>query len=137
MAEGLLKKILTKKGSSGVEVHSCGIAAAPGFGPTASTIEVMKEEGINVSGYQSTVLTKELIDKADIILAMEQIHKMEVIRMTPDAKGKTYLLKEFVKNKTGQKGLSVSDPIGGPPDVYKKVLNTIKDAVEKLAEKIL
>ena len=130
MAEGLLKKILSGKKRSDIEVVSCGIAAMSGFGPTSNTIEAMKKEGIDVSGYKSTGLCKELIEKSDLILAMETIHKLEVIMLVPEAKNKTHLLKDFVGDKTDGGNLSIPDPIGGSSEVYGKVMFAIKEAVQ-------
>ena len=77
MAEGYLKKRLNERGKD-ILVVSAGTVAISGFKPTEEAIKVMKEVDINVSGYTSSPLTKESIDKADIILVMGPIHK-EVI----------------------------------------------------------
>ena len=127
MAEGLLKKIFSDKKRADIKVSSCGIATVSGFSPTGNTIQVMKKEGIDVSGHKAASLNKELIGKSDLILAMEKIHKDEVIRLAPGARDKTHLLKE---------NYSIQDPIGKPVEVYERVLSIIKEAVQKVAEKI-
>ena len=136
MAEASLKKQLFDKGRSDVEVHSCGIVAVSGFSPAVSTIRIMKDEGIDVSGYKSTALSKDLIDKSDLILVMESMHEREILKLVPDARTKVFLLKEFVKEAGDTEDFFIIDPIGQPLNVYEKVVTEIEKAIRKLMEKI-
>jgi protein-tyrosine-phosphatase len=133
MAEGLFRKRLKGLGKDGIKVMSAGIAAIDGYPPTDTAIEVMKEEGVELSGFRSKKVTAELIKKADIILAMQSLHKEEVIRLVPEAASKTYLLKEY--GSAGRTGdINVPDPIGRPLDDYRKCLETIKKETERIAK---
>jgi len=135
MAEGLLKKYLKDIGKSGVEVHSAGIRALDGLSPTRETIEVMKDQGIDVSGYRSKNLSDEMIENADLILTMEDIHKNDVIDRMPEAVVKTHLLKEFGKADIDvhPEGFDIPDPIGRPVKDYKSSVNMIKKEIERIA----
>lgn len=135
MAEGLLKKRLKDLGKSGVEVRSAGIRALDGLPPTRETIEVMKERDIDVSGYRSKNLTDDMIESADLILTMEDIHKNDVIDRVPDAAAKTHLLKEFGKADADvhPEGFDIPDPIGRPLKDYKSSASIIQKEVERIA----
>ena len=135
MAEGLLKKALKGLGKGNFEVSSAGTGARDGFTPTFETIEVMKEEGVDVSGYKSKRLTDELINEADLILVMEAAHKEDIAIRVPEAAPKTYLLKEFglEKTKMDPEYLGVPDPIGRPMEVYEASFNAIKREIERIA----
>ncbi|MCX5686584.1 MAG: low molecular weight protein arginine phosphatase [Candidatus Omnitrophica bacterium] len=136
MAEGLLKKYLKELGKSGIEVTSAGIKGLEGLPPTEETINVLKAEGVVMDDFRSRGVTAEMIVKADLILAMEDLHKVEVSRRVPEASGKTFLLKEFGKpdNENHEEGIGIPDPIGRPVEFYKYVLNLIKKEVRRIAE---
>lgn len=135
MAEALMKKYLKALGKKDIAVRSAGIRALGGYPPTDETIEVMNEEGIDVSGFKSSALTEEAIRGSDLILAMGAIHKNDVIRRIPEASSKTFLLKEYGSSDSGASGdLDVPDPIGRPLTVYKSCLETIKREIERVAK---
>ncbi|EOD01760.1 protein-tyrosine-phosphatase [Caldisalinibacter kiritimatiensis] len=97
MAEALFKDMIEKAGKDikGLKVASAGVCAIPNQPATAQAIHALKEEGIDLSSHRSKPLTKEMIDKADLILTMTVNHKNAVLQMTPDAKGKVFTLKEY------------------------------------------
>ena len=136
MAEGLLKKALKEMGKNDIEVKSCGVSALSGSSPTAETIEVMKKEGVDVSNYKSKRVTEDLIKNSDLILVMKESHKDEIIRRMPEAKNKTYLLKEFeLDDKIDPPGQSgIPDPIGMPVKYYETSLSIIKKELERIAK---
>ena len=128
MAEGYLVKRLKELGMSSIKVISCGVSAVSGQSPTNEAIEVMKKEGVDVSDYKSTTLTKTLIDEADIILVMERMHKERILKVSPEAENKIRLLMEFATN-SGYKSLDIEDPVGRPIEFYREVFEVIKSCV--------
>ena len=135
MAEGLLKKYLKELGKNDIMVRSAGTRAASGMGATDETVEVMKAEGVDVSGFKSARLTDHMIKDSDLILVMEPLHALEVIRKAPEASGKVFLLKEYAKaDGAGHPhGMDVPDPIGRPLKDYKTCLAIIKKEIERIA----
>lgn len=132
MAEGLLKGQLERLGIP-IEVRSTGIGTYDGIAASSEAIEVMKEQGIDISGHIGRRLTKNTIDKADLILAMEQFHINYILDLQPNAKNKTFLLKEF-KNLEEVKEPNIADPIGKPKEVYEECMLTIKQQIERLVD---
>jgi len=57
MAEGFLRKELFQ--NEGFIVKSAGISAVDGMKPTPYAVDVMKDEGIDISGYLASVLSEE------------------------------------------------------------------------------
>ena len=51
-------------------VMSAGIAAAPGCPPTSEAVQVMREQGLDLSRHEAQPLTEQLVRHADLILAM-------------------------------------------------------------------
>ncbi len=114
MAAGWLRQKLAGKGWT---AESAGVAAWNGATASAEAIAVMRELGIDISGHRSRALTKELVDGADVILAMTNEHRREIARRFPEAADKTHLLHAFGLGKIRD----VADPIGLPEDVYRHV----------------
>jgi len=136
MAEGLLRKMLKDKKKDDIQISSAGILAIDGFSPTDKTIEVMKKEGIDISGYETNKLTKKIIEEADLVLAMENIHKDEVLSLVPQAKEKTHLLRKYANKKNDPSYLDIQDPMGRPLEIYERILSTIKDSIKELVKEL-
>ena len=139
MAEGLARKYLKELGKSYISVSSAGSSAIDGLSPTQETVNVMKDEGLDVSAFRSKRLTAELIKNSDLILVMEGSHKNIISSMAPEAAAKTYLLKEFLINKGGKnypENPDVPDPIGEPEDFYRLSFEVIKDNIKRIVELI-
>lgn len=137
MAEGLLKKYLKKEGKEDIEVKSAGVRAIDGMTPTTETIEVMKKEGVDVSGFRSKRLTRDLIKKADLILVMASHHMDEIIKIVPDAAPKARLLKQYGLETLMEEAYEdpdILDPIGKPISYYEQVFEAIKKEIERIAK---
>ena len=131
MAHGLLRHMLAKKGRKEIQVLSAGVSTFGGLGATAETIEVMRREGVDVSGHISQPVTPELIRNADIIFCMEELHRESILDRVPEAGPKVHLLKTF-QAKQPPPDPNIPDPIGRPKEVYESCLMTIKEAVERV-----
>lgn len=138
MAQGLLRKYLKEHSREDIKVSSAGISVIEGMMPTSSAIEVMKKEFVDVSGHRACRVSSDMVKGADLILAMEPIHLQTVIGIFPEAKDKTHLLLEYADAQDTQKNKNpyVFDPIGKPKEVYEEVFLTLKDAIEKMGERI-
>ncbi|MFH1847787.1 MAG: L-threonylcarbamoyladenylate synthase, partial [Candidatus Omnitrophota bacterium] len=130
MAEAYLEKKLQEDGRNDVEVISAGLMMLPGMGATEETKELLEEEGIDVSGHRSQRLTRELLDKSDIILVMENLHEERIRQLYPKALNRVYLLKEFAQIKGDS--LDISDPIGKSIEFYRQTFVVIKDSIERI-----
>ena len=132
MAEAYLKKLLEREKRSDVEVSSAGIMMLVGMGASQGTREVLKKEGIDVGAHRSQRVTKELVERSDIILVMEKAHEDNILQFAPEAKNRLFLLKEFAK--INDNNLEITDPMGGSAEFYVNTFKTIKDAVERISK---
>lgn len=131
MAEGWMEHLLKEKGRSDVQVLSAGTSPLPGSPPTRETVEVMAEEGIDVSGHLSQALTREVVLHADAVFCMEDFHKEMVLMLVPQAASKVHLLKTF-QSPVKQADPNIPDPIGRPKEVYEVCRRTIREALERV-----
>jgi len=134
MAEAILRKRLRQLGRHGVDVRSAGVRTLDGLSASDETVKVMKEDGIDVSAFHSRSVTADMIKRSDLILAMEPAHKEEILRLAPEAIGKTYLLKEYGNPSALNQGAAgIHDPIGGPTEEYRIIRDEIKEEIERFA----
>jgi len=129
MAKGILDKILEK---DNVFVYSAGTIARKGSLPSDFAVIAAQKYGADICHHLSSPLTKELINDADLILVMAPKHKDAVIELVPEAKSKTFLLREYASGINEE----VEDPIGQPLEVFEKVAAIINENLLKIAEAI-
>ena len=137
MAERLLRHILQRAGVDTVAVESAGAFAMDGMGPTAETLRVLQDAGIDGRDHRSRRLTTEMIQAADLIFAMEQLHADEIVRWMPHAQSKVHLLNThglFPEQVEGSP--NIADPIGKPLEVYEVCFSQISEAVERVAKSL-
>lgn len=96
MAEGMMRK-LARERNIGVEVRSAGVAAAKGMSISHHAEAVLREQGIG-DRILSTPLHEELVEWADLILALTESHKRQIIYTFPEAADKIYTLKEYAQD---------------------------------------
>lgn len=132
MAEAIIRKRLYELGKDSINVRSAGVRALSGLPPSDETIKVIKEEGVDVSDFRTKNVTTDMIREADLILTMEAMHKDEILSLVPEAKSKTYLLKEYKNpSKINSGGFNVRDPIGKPIEEYRIIRDEIKNEIER------
>ena len=132
MAEWLLRKLLADGGRQDIQVLSAGLGTPGGFGPTPETVEVMRHEGIDVTGHLSTPVSSEIIVRSDLVLVMDQYHRSTILAKHPEVESRMFLLKEFLAPEAPADP-NIADPIGRPLEVYEGCLMTIKEAIDRVA----
>ncbi|WP_349408832.1 low molecular weight protein arginine phosphatase [Pseudalkalibacillus sp. SCS-8] len=180
MAEALMKY----HANGSIQVKSAGLFAAEGSPASHQSIEVLKDNGIEID-HRSQPLTQDLVDWADLILTMTSRHKQAIVAQFPSKMSHVSTLKEHVlENKEtfdkleqlydkieqarmdlyeldeGEKAkrlalekqignlvkeaqeleqtvpaMDVSDPYGGPKEVYCQTYEELDELIQKLATK--
>jgi tRNA threonylcarbamoyl adenosine modification protein (Sua5/YciO/YrdC/YwlC family) len=129
MASALLEKKMKKEERADVEILSAGMMAS-GMGATEETKELLRQEGMDLSGHRSQRVSKEMLDRSDIILVMERLHEQRLLQLAPEIKNRLFLLKEFAKINNN---VDIADPIGRPYEFYAQTLGIIKEAIERIS----
>ena len=132
MAYGILKRQLEELGLQGVEIRTAGVMTIPGLLPTQECRQILLKDEIDVSSHRSSKMTPELLKRANLILGMTSFHVQMALRLTDEARGKTYLLKEYVG--LDGKNSQIQDPMGCTLEVYKRVYREIRRACRRLAK---
>lgn len=135
MAHALFEILADKHGVE-VEVKSAGTAAMPGDPPAEQAAEVIREYGGNISQHRSRRFRPELADEADLILAMTESHKQQILAQVPEAVDKVFLLKEYAYPDEVTEKLDVSDPFGLPVEVYRQTATEMERAILKALNRL-
>ncbi len=147
MAGAILKKMVEDQPQlrGRVRILSAGTAAFPGQEASPQAIKVMEERGIDLRGHRASLLTREMIREADIILTMTERHKQQILRMDQQAGGKVFTLKEYAREADTQmpgkahdpRSLDIMDPFGYSVEVYRMCANEIEEAAGQLIKKLI
>lgn len=136
MAEILLKKRLADQlnckpeelEDRGVLVLSAGIAAMSGGRAAEEAVEVMKLRGLDLTTHETQPLSDRIVRYADLILTMTRGHREAILAQWPDARDRAFLV-------SGDRG-DISDPIGGPPELYRRCAEQIDAYLADWAKRI-
>ena len=129
MAAAFLQKMLDEKGID-AKVLSAGLGM-PGEPVSENAVKAMKKRGYDISSHVSQTAEAMLLNAADLILTMQDVHKQVVMLGHIASRQKTFTLKEFV----GEQG-DVPDPFGGDEAEYDACAAEIERLCEKAADKI-
>lgn len=134
MAEALAKKWLELKAPSrgDIEISSAGLAAFDGSMASQQAIKVMGENHINLTGHRARLLNDQMVRNCDLIIAMTQSHKGEILRRYSGARGKLFTLAEIYEKSTGRPygAKDITDPFGQSVDVYRQCAGNIEGLID-------
>ena len=135
MAEYALRSLIDRERPGAAEVLSAGTLGLSGQPATRYAQVAGQVWDLDMSRHRNQPLMAELIERADLILAMAPEHHQKILEMVPKASDKTYLLKNFPDNSgTGDR---VEDPIGMDLGAYNEVFLEIGEYLGKYLPEIL
>lgn len=133
LAEAIMRQELGQLGRQDITVTSAGTGAWDGAPASEGAYLVGLEHGLDLSAHRARLLTRELVERADVVLTMARHHRARVQEL--GGEGRTFVLGEYAGRAGPQ--AEVSDPFGGDLDVYRETfaeLDTlVRAAVKRLA----
>jgi protein-tyrosine-phosphatase len=130
MAEGLLRHKWQEMGRDDLIVSSMGTHGLNDLPPTKYTQEVCKEDGFDISSHRARSLVDEDLQKADLILCMEPVHKKFVQTFFPWHRDRLFLLGAWPEKETRKSG--IDDPMGGSLEEFRMIFSIIKGHIERI-----
>jgi protein-tyrosine phosphatase len=156
----MLRALLPDDGEDG-NVSSAGFLYA-GEPATPDAVAVMAARGVDIADHRSRVMSRELIEDADLIVAMTGQHVAEVAVMAPSAWRRAFTLRDLVRRieergprrpgespaqwvarldagRTPSDVLAapasddIADPIGQPASFYEATASELSDLLTQLA----
>jgi protein-tyrosine phosphatase len=127
MAAGLLRHRLPPALQGRVVVSSAGTHALHGHQAEPFAVQALAAIGIDIRDHRARHLTREMVRRADLILAMERAHVDTILQMLSWDKSSVQLLMNF--NPVAQ-GPEVRDPYCSPLEDYQICLETLEPCIE-------
>ncbi|MFH1415305.1 MAG: low molecular weight protein arginine phosphatase [Elusimicrobiota bacterium] len=132
MAERSFKKMIEASPIESILADSAGTAAMPHYAIIGDLKAVMDEKGIDYSGHKPRLLNMGIMKETDLVLAMTEEHKVEIVYRFPEEKEKVFMLSEYVSGEY----VDISDPIGLGVEAYRESFDEISEYLIKLKEKL-
>jgi protein-tyrosine phosphatase len=160
MAEVLLRRRLEECAVAG-RVGSAGFLES-GYPATVHAVATMAAVGLDLSGHRSRTVTPELLDGADLVVAMTRQHAVELAVMAPRTWPRVFQVRDLVRRAEltrarrpeepmaawlssvgagrrrstlldGSMADDIPDPVGGPKAGYDDTRSVLDDLMTRLA----
>ncbi len=128
MAGAIAERTLERRGWDTAETRSAGVSAFSGSPASEGAIRAAAEQGLDLAGHQSSTLSEELVEWADLVLTMGA-HHLAAVEEHGGA-GKAAMLSAFAEGREGEEGWGVPDPFAGDIDIYRDSFRVLEELVE-------
>ena len=133
LAAALLDRALAQRGIDGIEVASAGTGAWDGAPVSEGAYLVGLERGLDLSAHRARLLTRELVEDADLILTMARHHRARVDELGGESR--VFVLGEYAGREGDE--AEVSDPFGGDLEVYRDTCAELEALLDTAVERIV
>jgi protein-tyrosine-phosphatase/tRNA A37 threonylcarbamoyladenosine synthetase subunit TsaC/SUA5/YrdC len=136
MAEAMMQAKMEKKfatqfaNSTTKPIVACsaGISAMAGGRASTEAVRAMQDKGLDLQHHESCPLNQRLVERADLILTMTSSHRQAILSRWPSFANKTFPI--------AMDGEEISDPFGGPIDLYRACADQLNDCLDRWLETI-
>ncbi len=135
MAQGLLTKIWGEPGEKEIQaiVYSAGMETIDGLSATDEALQVLWDEGVDLTCHRSRRITDTLVREADYIFTMTKKQKETLLEHFPEAFKKVWMIAEFAYDDNFK---DVFDPFGLGLQKYRQTAKEIKAAIREIVNKL-
>ncbi len=103
---------LAKDGILPIVAMSAGVSAFGGDPASIGAKQAIRSFSADLESHSSTQLNSELVERADLILAMSGRHKHVIVSQWPSIASNVFMI--------CPDGGEIADPFGGPVEIYQK-----------------
>jgi protein-tyrosine-phosphatase len=132
MAEALLAGAIRDAGLRGIEVSSAGIGAWEGSAASEGAYLVMLERGFDLSAHRARQLTREMVERSDVILAMGRAQLARIRELGGGARA--HLLGEFAGRDPAD--AEIRDPYGTELDSYRETFRDLNELLPAVIRRL-
>ena len=133
MAEALMRKALKDTAPEVIEkvrIVSAGLHANPGREAHPWMQEAAADLGISLATHQAKLLTREMVDAADAIFAMDFQNKAELLTLYPQSAEKIYMLSSYAEG--AWKCREIPDPYLGDLEGTRYCARQLQTCIQNL-----
>ncbi|MEX2180993.1 MAG: low molecular weight protein arginine phosphatase [Gemmatimonadaceae bacterium] len=132
MAEALGQRIAVELGLEDVTVGSAGTSAWEGAAASDGALLVAMERGVDLNAHRARVLSRDVVEAADLVLGMGPHHVERALVL--GGEGKTHLLMDYASR--GGDASTVADPFGGDLEAYRTTFRDLESAIGRALARI-
>jgi protein-tyrosine-phosphatase len=141
MAQGIARRVAAERALSDVVIESAGTGAnpfppgtpMPELGASDGAILVALEHGIDLGNHRARPLTREVVEWADLMLAMGERHLARVAEL--GGASKAHLLTSFASNGAQSEG--IEDPFGGDLTAYRATFEQLEREIRLTFDRLV
>ena len=134
MAERVAERMAADQGLTGVEFTSAATSREDLGAPIDRRAEaVLRHHGYRVDGHTAHQITREEIENADLVIAMEDIHVTRMMGLAPEARNVS-LLTDY--DPHAEPGSGVPDPWYGTADGFYDTLTAVEAAMPGVLDRV-
>ena len=108
--------------SKKINIISVGTNAIKGAPPHDVIRHIATLNGLMINNFRSKKISQKLVDKADLILTMENEQKELILKKFNNVKNKTFRILEYKQNINKKDELNITDPTGKKQMITKNLL---------------
>jgi protein arginine phosphatase len=132
MAEALLRDALANRGAEQVSVSSAGTGAWEGAPVSEGAYLVGLEHGVDLSAHRARLLTRELVNSADLVLTMSGQHSARVAEL--GGEDKVHVLGEYAGRDESR--AEVTDPFGSDLASYRQTYDELQELIGGVVSRV-
>lgn len=132
MAEGIARAMIAERGIEDLVVSSAGTSAWDDAPASDGAVLVSMEHGMDLTSHRSRVLTREIVEQADLLLVMGPHHLERAVALQNG--GKAHLLTHFASR--GASARPVADPFGGDLEAYRTTFEELRATIAQVLDRI-
>ena len=133
MTEALFNTLAEERGL-GWRAESAGVAALEGEDVTPTARAVLEEVGIYAEGHRARQVGQEMLEAADLVLAMGPRQVAALRRDFEDPSGKVHALPAYAVGAPDEEG--IPDPYGHTMTAFRASLRQLLEHVERVVERL-
>ena len=133
VAEFLMKKALSQNSQANqqdIRILSAGLHANPGREAHAWMQEAATGLGISLTSHRAKQLTREMVNQADAIFAMDFQNKAELLTLYPESAEKIYMLSAYAEGPWRDR--EIPDPYLGDLEVTRYCARQLETCIHNL-----
>jgi len=132
MAEVLLQaKIEAAAMTTAFSAGSAGLAAVPGQPASLNSCRAVAELGLTLKGHISTMLSREMLLRAALVLTMTNAHRETIVQAVPETGDRVFSLSQYA----GMPG-EIADPYGGDLERYRQCCSELQQKIDVVWRKL-
>lgn len=131
MAEAIFEALAADRGLD-FEAESAGVAAPEGAPMAREAVAALEEVGIHPGhDHRARPVSREMLRRADLVLAMTPRHTAELRRLAPELSEKAHVLPRYAG---GPDDAEVPDPYGYPMSFYRACVRQLYECIHRVVD---